>query len=105
MNSWWDRLLGGVSSRSFSQQEAQYSSHNTKRDFMWNSIGLGAWGMVFPMLTIVVTQLVGLELAGMFSLAFVTATLLMIIANYGVRTFQVSDLEESHSFSDYQVNR
>ncbi|MDO4532461.1 MAG: lipopolysaccharide biosynthesis protein [Coriobacteriia bacterium] len=105
MNSWWDRLLGGVSSRSFSQQEAQYSSHNTKRDFMWNSIGLAAWGMVFPMLTIVVTQLVGLELAGMFSLAFVTATLLMIIANYGVRTFQVSDLEESHSFSDYQVSR
>ena len=105
MNSWWDRLLGGVSSGSFSQQEAQYSSHNTKRDFMWNSIGLGAWGMVFPLLTIVVTQLVGLELAGMFSLAFVTATLLMIVANYGVRTFQVSDLEESHSFSDYQVSR
>ena len=105
MNSWWDRLLGGVSDRSFSQQEAQYASHRTKRDFIWNSIGLASWGMVFPLLTIVVTQLVGLELAGMFSLAFVTATLLMIVANYGVRTFQVSDLDESHSFSDYQVNR
>ena len=105
MNSWWDRLLGGVSDRSFSQQEAQYASHRTSRDFMWNSIGLAAWGMVFPLLTIIVTQLVGLELAGMFSLAFVTATLLMIVANYGVRTFQVSDLEESHSFSDYQVSR
>ncbi|MDO4400045.1 MAG: lipopolysaccharide biosynthesis protein, partial [Coriobacteriia bacterium] len=105
MNSWWDRLLGGVSDRSFSAQEAQYASHRTKRDFMWNSIGLGAWGMVFPLLTIIVTQLVGLELAGMFSLAFVTATLLMIVANYGVRTFQVSDLDESHSFADYQVSR
>ena len=52
MNSWWDRLLGGVSDRSFSAQEAQYASHRTKRDFMWNSIGLGAWGMVFPLLTI-----------------------------------------------------
>lgn len=105
MNSWWDRLLGGVSNGGFAQQEAQYASHSTKRDFMWNSIGLGAWGMVFPLLTIVVTQLVGLERAGMFSLAFVTATLLMIVANYGVRTFQVSDLDESHSFSDYQVSR
>ncbi len=105
MNSWWDRLLGGVSSHSFSNQEAQYESHKTSRDFMWNSIGLGVWGMVFPLLTIVVTQLSGLELAGMFSLAFVTASLLMIVANYGVRTFQVSDLNESHSFSDYQVNR
>ena len=105
MNSWWDRLLGGVSQGGFAQQEAQYASHRTKRDFMWNSIGLAAWGMVFPLLTIIVTQLVGLELAGMFSLAFVTATLLMIVANYGVHTFQVSDLDESHSFSDYQVNR
>jgi len=105
MNSWWDRLLLGAKSRSFSQQEAQYESHRTSRDFMWNSIGLGAWGMVFPLLTIIVTQLVGLELAGMFSLAFVTATLLMIVANYGVRTFQVSDLDESHSFADYQVSR
>ena len=104
MNSWWDRLLGIAKNRSFEQEE-QYASHRTSRDFMWNSIGLGAWGMVFPLLTIIVTQLVGLELAGMFSLAFVTATLLMIIANYGVRTFQVSDLDESHSFSDYQVSR
>ena len=52
-----------------------------------------------------VTQLVGVEQAGMFSLAFVTGSLLMIVANYGVRTFQVSDLEEEHSFSDYQINR
>ena len=29
----------------------------------------------------------------------------MIVANYGVRTFQVSDLDEEHSFSDYQINR
>ena len=104
MNSWWDRLLGIAKNRSFDVEE-QYESNRTSRDFMWNSIGLGAWGMVFPLLTIIVTQLVGLELAGMFSLAFVTATLLMIVANYGVRTFQVSDLEESHSFSDYQVSR
>ena len=66
---------------------------------------LGAWGMVFPILTVVVTQLVGVEQAGMFSLAFVTGTLLMILANYGVRTYQVSDVTEEHSFSDYQINR
>mgnify|MGYP007008371903 FL=1 len=67
--------------------------------------GRGAWGMVFPILTVVVTQLVGVEQAGMFSLAFVTGTLLMILANYGVRTYQVSDVTEEHSFSDYQINR
>ena len=44
--------------------------------------------MVFPILTIVVTQLCGVEQAGMFSMAFIIGTLLMIIGNYGMRTYQ-----------------
>ena len=63
------------------------------------------WGMVFPVLTIVVTQLAGAEQAGMFSLAFVTALLLMFVGNYGMRNFQASDLDEEYSFADYQANR
>lgn len=61
--------------------------------------------MVFPILTIVVTQLCGVEQAGMFSMAFIIGTLLMIIGNYGMRTYQVSDIKETHSFSDYQISR
>lgn len=94
-----------MSDRSLAEQEEEYAAHRTTRDFVWNTIGVGTWGMVFPLLTIVVTQLVGVEQAGMFSLAFVTGLLLMFVANYGVRTYQVSDLEEEHSFSDYQINR
>ena len=41
----------------------------------------------------------------MLSMAFVTGSLLMILANFGVRTYQISDVEETHSFADYQVNR
>lgn len=105
VNHWCNRLLGAVSERSLAAQEEQYAAHRTTRDYVWNSLGIGAWGMMFPILTVIVTQLVGVEQAGMFSLAFVTASLLMIVANYGVRTFQISDLDETHSFSDYQVNR
>ena len=105
VNGWCNRLLGAVSDRSLAEQEEEYAAHRTTRDFVWNTIGVGAWGMVFPLLTIVVTQLVGVEQAGMFSLAFVTGLLLMFVANYGVRTYQVSDIGEEHSFSDYQINR
>lgn len=104
-NEWWNRLLGAVSEGSLSDQEEQYASHRTRRDFVCTTLGVGAWGMVFPLLTIVVTQLVGAEQAGMFSMAFVTGLVLMFLGNYGVRTFQVSDLNERYSFSDYQVNR
>ena len=104
-DQWWDRLLGAASEGSFAEQAEQYAAHQTKRDYILNTIGHTIWGMVFPALTIVVTQLTDAERAGMFSFAFTVGTLLMIASNYGVRTYQVSDLDEEHSFSDYQINR
>ena len=105
INDWFDRLVGAVSDGSLADQDEEYASGRTKRDFMWNTIGFAAWGMVFPILTIVVTWIVGVERAGMFSFAFVVANLLYILGNYGVRTYQVSDIDEYHSFADYQANR
>ena len=105
LNRWWDRLLGAVKDKSLSEQEEEYQAHRTGGDYIWNTAGYMAWGIVFPILTIVVTQLVGVERAGMFSLVFVTANLLYFLGNYGVRTYQVSDIDGVHSFRDYQVNR
>ena len=106
INDWFDRVMGAMSSdSSLADQDEAYDSGMTSQDFMWNTIGQAAWGVLFPFLTIVVTQISGVEKAGMFSFAFVIANLLYILANYGVRTYQVSDLDEYHSFSDYQVNR
>lgn len=104
-NHWFDRVMGAISDGSISDQQEEYAAHKTSRDYIWNTVGVGAWGMVFPVLTIVATQLAGAEQAGMFSMAFVTGTLLMIIANFGVRTYQVSDVDEKHTFMDYQINR
>ena len=105
VEAWCSRVLGAVSGDGLAEQEAEYASGRTTRDYVWNTIGVGLWGMVFPVLTIVVTQLAGAEQAGMFSLAFVTALLLMFVGNYGVRNFQASDLDEEYSFADYQANR
>lgn len=105
VNQWFDRVMGAIGGGGLSNQEEQYEAHRTSRDFIWNSIGVGAWGMVFPILTMVATQISGVEQAGMLSMAFVTGSLLMILANFGVRTYQISDVEETHSFADYQINR
>lgn len=105
IEAWGNRLLGAVNDRNLADQDAQYASGRTRRDYIWNTIGVGAWGLVFPVLTIVATQLVGAVQAGMFSLAFVTALLLMFVGNYGIRNFQSSDLDEEYSFNDYQANR
>lgn len=105
VNAWWNRLLGAVYGGGFSMQEAEYEEHATSRDYLWNTLGTAVWGMAFPLLTIVSTQLVGAEEAGKFSIAFVTGTLIMIACNYGVRNFQVSDIDEKTSFASYQLNR
>ena len=104
-NQWWNRLLTSIYSGNISEQSEQYAAHSTSKDYIWNSVGWGAWGAMFPLLTIVATQIVGVEQAGMFSMAFVIANLLWFLGNYGVRTYQVSDLDEQHSFTDYNINR
>ncbi|MDO4538011.1 MAG: lipopolysaccharide biosynthesis protein [Coriobacteriales bacterium] len=105
INHWWDRLLDVADKRSFSQGASEYAANQTTRDYLLNTVGLGAWGALFPILSIVATQLAGAEQAGMFSMAFTTATLMLYIGNYGVRTYQVSDIEETDSFASYQVQR
>lgn len=105
VNRWWTRLLEAVYEGSLSEQEARYEEGSTVRDYLWNTVGTTLWGFTFPALTVVATQLAGAEGAGMFSMAFVVGTLLMIAANYGIRNYQVSDLEEVNSFASYQVNR
>ena len=105
INQWWDRLIRATTHREFGSAVELYSSGSTKRDYIWNSVGLATWGAEFPLLTIVTTWLVGIEAAGMFSMAYVTGIMLMYLANYGVRTFQVSDVREEQSFAAYQIQR
>jgi O-antigen/teichoic acid export membrane protein len=105
ISHYWSRLLGAAAEGSLAGQEEEYGSHKTSRDYVWNTVGQACWAMLFPILTIVITQISGTEVAGMFSLAFVTGSLLMILGNYGVRTYQVSDIDEQHTFTDYLINR
>lgn len=102
---WWDRLISAVFSGTLADQTARYAAHRTKRDYLFNSIGLGLWGVLFPLLTMIASQLVGTEQAGMFSMAFVYANLIQFVGMYGVRTYQVSDVDEMDSFGAYQLQR
>ena len=105
VEGWWNRLIGAVFGGNLSSETEQYLPHQTSRDYICNTLGQAAWGGLFPLLTMVATWLVGAEQAGLFAMAFTVGTLLLFLANYGVRTYQVSDLDELQSFLDYQINR
>ncbi len=75
-----------------------------KKDYIWNTLGSISFAMAFPVLTIIITFLQGEELAGMFSVTFVTAQMFMVVGNYAVRVFQVTDISK-FKFVDYQFHR
>ncbi len=83
-------------------------NHDKKSEsgnYLWNSIGgmLNAGQSVIILM--VITRACGLEDAGIFSIAYATANLLLYFGNYGVRNYQVSDLKEQISFRDYLAHR
>ncbi|MEG2261170.1 MAG: lipopolysaccharide biosynthesis protein, partial [Raoultibacter sp.] len=45
VNGWFNRLLGAASEGSFGAQEEQYAANRTSRDYIWNTVGITAWGM------------------------------------------------------------
>ncbi len=102
---WWKRLMQAVFNEGFSDQVAQYSTRGQKYDYIWSTVGWTTWGIIFPILSVAATHVSGLEAAGRFALAFVVSNLLLFVGSYGVRTYQVSDIDEEHSFADYNIQR
>ena len=105
MKSWKNRLMEGMRHQDFANQVALYGSHRTVKDYLCNALGQACMGLMFPLLTILVSQICGCDSAGQFSMAFVVASVFQFIALFGVRTFQVSDVSEQDSFAAYQLQR
>ncbi len=53
----------------------------------------------------VLTRVVGLTEAGIFTIAYANANLFLTIGNFGMRYFQVSDVRERFSFCTYRKSR
>jgi len=73
--------------------------------YLWNS----ASGMVNAVQSVIIlifiTRFVGIEEAGVFSIAYAVGVLLQMFATYGVGNFQITDVREKYCFSDYFWNR
>lgn len=81
-------------------------SKNSIRDaYVWNMISSMLFGFQSVVLIIVFSRTVGITDAGMFTLAYATASLFLLIGKYGVRNYQVSDLRNEHKFGDYLCAR
>ena len=76
-----------------------------KQGYFWNMVGSICYSASSFVLLIAVTRNVGADGAGIFSLAFSIAQLMLAIGRYGMRPFQATDVRNIYSFSDYFTSR
>lgn len=75
------------------------------RAFFWNMVSCTASALATVLLLAAVTRFCGDASAGIFSIAFVTAQLLMNLGHFGVRAYQASDIGERFTFPQYFTGR
>ena len=76
-----------------------------KKDYFWNTVGVFAQNAISPILLLIVTRVNGIYDSGVFSFAFSIAILFWVIAMWGGRTFQISDVNREFSHSSYVTVR
>lgn len=81
------------------------SKDKMKSAYLWNTSAamLTAFQTVFILMLI--SRIDPIIDAGVFTIAFAIGNLMLAIGKYGVRQFQVSDVEERYSFTDYILSR
>lgn len=81
-------------------------SKNIERDsYFWNMTGGLLTAFQSVIMLMILTRVMGLKEAGIFTIAVADANLFLTIGKYGMRNFQVSDVREQFSFEEYRASR
>ncbi len=73
--------------------------------YIWNTLSGLIMAGQSVLLLIIITRVCGLKAAGVFSIAYAIANLMLTIGKYGMRNYQVSDVRTEFSFQDYLWSR
>ena len=73
--------------------------------FFWNAVYAGLNSVQSAILLFAIARRYDITVAGIISIGFAIGTLAAIMARYGIRNFQVTDVHEEYRFPDYFLNR
>lgn len=76
-----------------------------KQDYIWNTIAGLINAAEAVVMSMIVTRITGLADAGMLTIAFAIGNLVMPIGKFGIRNYQVTDIENKFSFQIYLKTR
>lgn len=87
-------------------RKALGKTNNINRSsYVWNAMNAIISALQNPVILLVMTRTNGVYDAGVFSIAFAIATLMLYVGLYGLRRFQSSDMNEKYTFSEYHGMR
>ncbi len=76
-----------------------------KQDYVWNTAAGLINAAEAVVMSMIVTRMTGLADAGMLTMAFAIGNLMLPIGKFGVRNYQVTDVESKFSFFTYLTAR
>lgn len=76
-----------------------------KKNFIWNMIGSGIYAASSMLLSMFVINTIGAKEGGIFSIALTLSQMLVYIAYYEMRTFQVTDTQDEFTFAEYHATK
>lgn len=76
-----------------------------RNSFIWNALASALYSAQSPLLLLIVTRILGLYEAGIFSISYTLAHMFTNVGLYNMRSFQVSDAKSDYEFSDYYSSR
>lgn len=72
-----------------------------KNEVIWNTLGSFLYSMFNAIILMICTRLNGIEIAGIFSICYATCCILNSIGDWGIRIYQVTDMNRKYKFEDY----
>lgn len=78
---------------------------NNKKNFFWNTLGSLVNSVTSLFFMIIVTRINGTDVAGVFAFAFSIACFFQVISNYAGRIYQVTEVDDSFSDTDFLIHK
>lgn len=77
----------------------------TRSAYSWNIIACTSSSFQSMLLLLIISRCAQTDDAAIFTIAYSIGSLLLFVGKYGVRNFQVSDINHEFSFEEYKQNR
>ena len=78
------------------------SKKNVGDTYIWNMVSNMLFAFQSVIILMLLTRFMSLEESGVFTIAYANACLFLLIGKYGVRNYQVSDVNSVYSFKEYR---